>query len=122
MDTILFNDMLEKFTEYDFHDASLFSISYNYKDELLQLSITHFRGTNTNNLDIMIRSDLCFEKTENLSIDNVYELFFLKPEINSFEEKNDGDVPYYELIGIAGWVLKFEAGNLYYSEEVIGEY
>jgi len=122
MNKISFEDMLEQFTEFNFHDAVLQSVFFCYEEGNLKLSIKHYRITDEEEVSIDIKSHLDFHGVKNIRVDNVYETFFLCRSINSFEEKADEKSNrYYELMGISGWTLKFEAEELYYSEVIIDE-
>jgi hypothetical protein len=120
---ISFEEILEKKTQDSFHDACIERFLYDNTMKKLELAITHFRGQDSNGLDVMFRSTIKFSQSENLIIEGVIEAFFMRPSISSFgKNKIEEEKTKYQIVGNAGWVFEFDAEEIEYFEEMIGVY
>jgi hypothetical protein len=119
MQEILFTDLLKDYTDYDFHDAHIKSIEYDYDEKYMHFNIRHYRELGDDD-EIEVESTLIFYGVEDVVLEDFSDsgyvsLFFTKPGISSFDEKIINRKKTYEIVTMR-WRLRFSAQGIKYGE------
>jgi hypothetical protein len=119
MQEILFIDLLKNYTDYDFHDAHIKTIEYDYDEKYMQFNIKHYRELGDDD-EIEVESILVFYAVDDVVLEDFSDsgyvsLFFSNPGISSFDEKIINQKKTYEIVA-RRWHLSFSAKKIKYRE------
>ena len=118
-------DKILKSTDYEFHDASIKLLNFNFESGDLELSIKHCRFNNNTNCDYVFLSNFHFKNVFFYSVHffrNIDSPAIDYDEIDSFELKDEIGDKYFIISGIKGWQIKFKATDFDYIEKKIDKY